>query len=407
MQLEAGELGEPDQRRAVVGDDEVEHPDRAHLDRLGADPVRGVLGSPLLEEALPLDSVGKPDPGQRAAGEVGQDRVGDPGVVVDRLALGERGLRAAAPAAARRPEDLVEVRERDLAPVDLYLPAFALLRDRLLEVERDLALFELGLEAGSALFASSPLTAASDLLERRHQVGRLRRRGRLGGGRDHLLALRLALDQRQDLVAVLVAVLGGVEVGGERVDQRLGHLELLLGRLAVRGVELVRDLVRRDDLVGEAHRRHRHHPVHRPQRGEVLLAAQHEARDRDLAGVLHRLDEQRVGLLGALVGAEVVGVIEVDRVDLVQVDEVLDLDRPRLLRVELLELVTGDDHVLLGGDLVPLDDVLVGHLLAVGLRDALVADPRAVGLAQLAEAHRLLRDGGVELHGHVEEPEGD
>ena len=99
--------------------------------------------------------------------------------------------------------------------------------------------------------------------------------------------------------------------------------------------------------------------------------------------------------------------IEVDRVDLVEVDEVGDLDRPGLLRVELLELVLGDHHVLLGGDLVALDDVAVLDLLAVGLGDALVAHARAVGLAQLAEAHRLLRDGGIELHGHIEEPEAD
>ena len=96
--------------------------------------------------------------------------------------------------------------------------------------------------------------------------------------------------------------------------------------------------------------------------------------DRDLVRVLHRLDQQRVGALGALVGAEVVGMVEVDRVDVVEVDEVEDLDRARLLRVDLLELVLGDHHVLLGRDLVALDDVLVGDLLAVGLGDALVAD---------------------------------
>ena len=81
--------------------------------------------------------------------------------------------------------------------------------------------------------------------------------------------------------------------------------------------------------------------------------------------------------------------VEVDGVDVVEVDEVLDLDRPRLLRVDLLELVPRDHHVLLGRDLVALDDVLVGHLLAVGLGHALVADTRAVLLAQLAEAHVL------------------
>ena len=80
--------------------------------------------------------------------------------------------------------------------------------------------------------------------------------------------------------------------------------------------------------------------------------------------------------------------VEVDRVDVVEVDEVLDLDRAGLLRVELLELVAGDDDVLVGGDLIPLDDVFVGDLLAVGLGDPLVADPRAV----FARSSRKLTD---------------
>ena len=118
-------------------------------------------------------------------------------------------------------------------------------------------------------------------------------------------------------------------------------------------------------------------------------------------------DEQRVGLLGALVGAQVVGVLEVDGVDLVEVDEVLDLDRAGLLGVELGQLVAAQRHVLVGGELVALDDVVVGDLLAVGLGDALVAHAGAVLLAQLAEAHGLLRDRAVQLHGHVQQPEAD
>jgi hypothetical protein len=80
-----------------------------------------VLRGALLEETLALDPVGEADPGQRSRPEVREDRVGDPGVVVDRGGLREPCL---------RPQDLVEVRERELAPVDLYFALFALLRDR-------------------------------------------------------------------------------------------------------------------------------------------------------------------------------------------------------------------------------------------------------------------------------------
>src|SRR5262249_54816700 len=95
------------------------------------------------------------------------------------------------------------------------------------------------------------------------------------------------------------------------------------------------------------------------------------------------------------------------RVDVVEVDEVLDLDCAGPLGIELGELVLGQYHVLVGRVLVPLDDLLVGDLLAVGLRHALVPDPRAVTLTELAKTDGLLRDRAVELHGHVQKPEAD
>ena len=66
-----------------------------------------------------------------------------------------------------------------------------------------------------------------------------------------------------------------------------------------------------------------------------------------------------------------------------------------------------DDHVLVRRDLVALHDVLVGDLLAVGRADPLLLDPHPVGVVQLVEADGLLRNGAVELHGHVHEPEAD
>ena len=63
--------------------------------------------------------------------------------------------------------------------------------------------------------------------------GRAPARATSSGSRLHgdLLALRLALDQVEHLLAVGVAVLLRLEVAGERVDQLLGDVELALGRL--------------------------------------------------------------------------------------------------------------------------------------------------------------------------------
>ena len=71
------------------------------------------------------------------------------------------------------------------------------------------------------------------------------------------------------------------------------------------------------------------------------------------------------------------------------------------------ELVAREGHVVVRGDLIALDDLVVGDLLVGALRDPAVAHPGIVGLAQFVEADRLARDRAVELDRDVEEPEGD
>ena len=96
-----------------------------------------------------------------------------------------------------------------------------------------------------------------------------------------------------------------------------------------------------------------------------------------------------------------------DRVDVVERDELLDLDAARALGGNSLELGGRDRHVAAGLDLVALDDLLVRHFLAVDRADALLLDAAAVGAVQLVEAHVLARDRRIDLDGHHHEPERD
>ena len=265
--------------------------------------------------------------------------------------------------------------------------------------------FPLDLPSDLLLAGLGVLDRGEARLERRHQVGHLLRLRLLRLDGD-LLAVRLALDQLEDLLAVLVVVLRRLEVRGQRVDQLLGHLEL-----AVRGLEVLRlghvvEVVGGHDLVVEDHRLHRQHVAGGgADRDELLLGAQHDARDRHLAGLAHRLEQQRVGLARALVGDEVVRVVVEDRVDVLEVDEVLDVDRARLLGRDRVELLGRDDDVALLGQLEALDDLLVGHLLLRHRVDPLLGDPVAGVGVELMEADGLARDRREELDGHVDEPE--
>ena len=158
----------------------------------------------------------------------------------------------------------------------------------------------------------------------------------------------------------------------------------------------------------EQHRGHGQDPVEGPQGGQVLLGAHDHPADAHLPLVLHGRQQEGVGALGAVaVGGEVVGVLEVDRVDLVEGDEVLDVDGPGGPRLELLELLRVDHHVMALGQLVAFHDLLGCDLPASLLRHLLVADT-GVGLVfELVEVQVLLFHGGVDLHGYVHQPEAD
>ena len=223
-----------------------------------------------------------------------------------------------------------------------------------------------------------------------------------------MLARRLALDEREHVLAIGVVVLLGIEVRGQRLDELVGDRELAIVDLDVLdGRDLV-DRVGVDDLVGEDHRRHPERVVaDRAHRDELLLGADDDGRDRDAARVAHGLEQQPVGLGAARPGREVVRVVVVDRVDVVERDEVLDLDRLRLLGIERLELARLDQHVAIGRELIALDDVLVGHLVARRRIDALLLDAHAGLAVELMKAHGLARHGGVELDGDGHQPEGD
>jgi hypothetical protein len=116
-----------------------------------------------------------------------------------------------------------------------------------------------------------------------------------------------------------------------------------------------------------------------------------------------------VRLLAALVGREVVGLVEVDGIHLVERDELGDVHGLRGLLLERLELVGGEGDVLVLGELVALDHVVArdDHLLLRA--DVLLLEARAALLVQEVERDPRRGDlrGGKQLHRDRDEPERD
>ena len=140
---------------------------------------------------------------------------------------------------------------------------------------------------------------------------------------------------------------------------------------------------------------------------EVLLAAADVLPERHLARVAHCLGEETVGLLAALVGAEVVDVLEVDGVDPLEGHELVDVDGRAGRRLDRPELGVGEGDVALALELVALDQLVpLDDALAAGAVE-LLADARAALLVQQVEGRLLRLRGDVEPYRDGDEAEAD
>ena len=111
VKFDGGKIGGPQQAGPIthrgVHDGLVLPSFGRNFNRL--DPIRLMLGRVLLVERHPFDSVGIATKRRGAVNEVRHHDVGDPGVVIEHLALRESGIGV---------QDLVEVRQRQFTAVD-------------------------------------------------------------------------------------------------------------------------------------------------------------------------------------------------------------------------------------------------------------------------------------------------
>ena len=109
VQLEAGEIGHPRERRRVARHDFFGGAARRKLQRDDFDPRRPRLRRPLLEEELAVDAVRIADEHVRPAASAAQRAVGDREVVANEIQLGYAGARK---------QDLARIRYRNLPAID-------------------------------------------------------------------------------------------------------------------------------------------------------------------------------------------------------------------------------------------------------------------------------------------------
>ena len=124
--------------------------------------------------------------------------------------------------------------------------------------------------------------------------------------------------------------------------------------------------------------------------------------------LLQRLGEQLVRAVRALVRPQVPAVLEVQRVHAGERHELGDLHRLGGGLLERLQLLGGEEHVLVTRELVALDQVVAGHDLVVHRAPELLLDAALALVVELVERDlRRALGRRVELHRDVHQAEGD
>ena len=111
-------------------------------------------------------------------------------------------------------------------------------------------------------------------------------------------------------------------------------------------------------------------------------------------------------LIPALDGNQIVGFVEIHAVDLFGGHKVLQLDGLGRLYIRLFEILVPEQHVLVLLVLVPLDDVVPGHLFAGLFIDPLVPDLGLVPLVDQVEVQFRPLFSGIERDRDVDQAEG-
>jgi len=146
---------------------------------------------------------------------------------------------------------------------------------------------------------------------------------------------------------------------------------------------------------------------HRAARGRDFPCPDGDLGDGGAPGFLKRAFKQDEGLSAGLLGREVIALLVIDRIDLVQLDEVRDVDVMDRADWQAVQVLFGDRDVLAFGKFVSTFHILPRHFLFVDRTPTEVLQASAAVFVEEVEAHIAGLGGGEEAHRDADHPKGN
>ena len=120
-----------------------------------------------------------------------------------------------------------------------------------------------------------------------------------------------------------------------------------------------------------------------------------------------RFAQQHVGFVAAFLRLEIIRFVEIHRIDLLQVDEILDVDGLGRLEIDALKILVVQDDELPFFVFVAFHDLVPRNFLAVLLRDAFVIDRAVILRSQQAEFQLFLPRRRIKRDRDIDEAKTD
>lgn len=199
-------------------------------------------------------------------------------------------------------------------------------------------------------------------------------------------------------------VLLGIPFFAHFLDQRQGHLQLLVGNA---GVARQLEVFRIADFGRVTQRIHDNAVADRDQGAQVLAGADHHGGNRDPASLAQCFAQQGIDLVAAASRREVVGRFIEGQRNRICIDEGHDVDSLCRLGVRQPQVFVAEHNILAIGILVAFDDMVPGDFLAGALVVALEADRREVPLVQHGQVQVVRLHCLVQLHRDMHQAETD